>query len=337
MHMKTTSFDLEEERLKKEIGKRKAKTVLVQLPEGLKAEGPRLATIIEDAGALAIVSGDPCYGACDLGLVDAERLGVDLIVHYGHSPQTRQERMPTIYVEARAKVSVNKAVNEAIPLLKSWRDIGLVTTVQHVHKLDEAKELLLKAGKTVTIGNVGLTKYPGQVIGCDFSNAKSVLEKAESFLFVGGGRFHAIGIALATAKPTIVADPFEERAYPIHDEVRRVLNQRWASISEAKEAKNYGVLIGLKSGQRRIGEALKIREKIRRSGRRATLLALREITSDALMQFSNIEAFVNTACPRLSLENKSSFLKPTLSLNEALVMLGEMDWEELCRKGWFEN
>ena len=163
------------------------------------------------------------------------------------------------------------------------------------------------------------------------------LTKAESFLFVGGGRFHAIGIALATAKPTIVADPFEERAYPIHDEVRRVLKQRWASISEAKEAKNYGVLIGLKSGQRRIGEALKIREKIRRSGRRATLLALREITSDALMQFSNIEAFVNTACPRLSLENKSSFLKPTLSLNEALVMLGEMDWEELCRKGWFEN
>ncbi|NIO36125.1 hypothetical protein GTO27_00295, partial [Candidatus Bathyarchaeota archaeon] len=68
--------------------------------------------------------------ACDLGLVDAERLGVDLIVHYGHSPQIRQERMPTIYVEARAKVSVKKAVNKAIPLLKSWRDIGLVTTVQ---------------------------------------------------------------------------------------------------------------------------------------------------------------------------------------------------------------
>ncbi|NIO36126.1 hypothetical protein GTO27_00300, partial [Candidatus Bathyarchaeota archaeon] len=127
----------------------------------------------------------------------------------------------------------------------------------------------------------------GQVIGCDFSNAKSVSEEVESFLFVGGGRFHAIGIALATAKPTVVADPFEERAYPIHNEVRRVLNQRWASISEAKEAKNYGVLIGLKSGQRRIGEALKIREKIGRSGRAATLLALREITSDALMQFSD--------------------------------------------------
>jgi len=331
------SFDLEEEKLKKEISKRKAKTVLLQLPEGLKAEAPRLATIIEEAEALAIVSADPCYGACDLALPDAESLGADLIVHYGHSPQIKQEGMPTVYMEARAKISVKEAVKKAIPLLEPWNKIGLVTTVQHVHKLKEAKNLLLKIGKTIAIGDAGLVKYAGQVIGCDFSNAKSVSKEAEAFLFVGGGRFHAIGVALATAKPTIVADPYEKRAYPIHDEVQRILKQRWASISEAKGAESFGVLIGLKSGQKRIKEALKIKEKLQKSGRKATLLALREITSNALMQFPNIEAFVNTACPRLSLDDTPSFLKPILSLNEALVMLGEMDWEELCRKGWFEN
>jgi 2-(3-amino-3-carboxypropyl)histidine synthase len=335
--MKTTSFDLEEKRLKKEISKGTAKIVLVQLPEGLKAEGPRLATLIEDAGALAIVSADPCYGACDLALPDAESLCADLIVHYGHSSQTKQERVPTIYMEARAKISVKAAVKKAIPLLEPWSNIGLVTTVQHVHKLDEAKILLLEAGKTVAIGDAGLVKHPGQVIGCNFSNAQSVSEEVEAFLFVGGGRFHAIGVALATAKPTIIADPYEKRAYSIHDEVPRILKQRWASISEAKGAENFGVLIGLKSGQKRVREAVKIKEKLQKSGRKATLLALREITSNALMQFPNIDAFVNTACPRLSLDDTPSFLKPILSLNEALVMLGEMDWEELCRKGWFEN
>jgi 2-(3-amino-3-carboxypropyl)histidine synthase len=335
--MKTTSFDLEEKRLKKEISKGTAKIVLVQLPEGLKAEGPRLATLIEDAGALAIVSADPCYGACDLALPDAESLCADLIVHYGHSSQTKQERVPTIYMEARAKISVKAAVKKAIPLLEPWSNIGLVTTVQHVHKLDEAKILLLEAGKTVAIGDAGLVKHPGQVIGCNFSNAQSVSEEVEAFLFVGGGRFHAIGVALATAKPTIIADPYEKRAYSIHDEVPRILKQRWASISEAKGAENFGVLIGLKSGQNRVREAVKIKEKLQKSGRKATLLAIREITSNALMQFPNIDAFVNTACPRLSLDDTPSFLKPILSLNEALVMLGEMDWEELCRKGWFEN
>ena len=335
--MKTTSFDLEEKRLKKEISKGTAKIVLVQLPEGLKAEGPRLATLIEDAGALAIVSADPCYGACDLALPDAESLCADLIVHYGHSSQTKQERVPTIYMEARAKISVKAAVKKAIPLLEPWSNIGLVTTVQHVHKLDEAKILLLKAGKTVAIGDAGLVKHPGQVIGCNFSNAQSVSEEVEAFLFVGGGRFHAIGVALATAKPTIIADPYEKRAYSIHDEVPRILKQRWASISEAKGAENFGVLIGLKSGQNRVREAVKIKEELQKSGRKATLLALREITSNALIQFPNIDTFVNTACPRLSLDDTPNFLKPILSLNEALVMLGEMDWEELCRKGWFEN
>jgi len=335
--MKTMSFDLEEKRLKKEISKRKAKTILIQLPEGLKAEGPRLATIIEDVGALAIVSADPCYGACDLALPDAESLGADLLIHYGHSPQIKQEGVPTIYMEAKAKISVKEAVKKAIPLLEPWSNIGLVTTVQHVHKLKEAKNLLLKAEKTVAIGDAGLVKYPGQVIGCDFSNAKSVSKETEAFLFVGGGRFHAIGVALATAKPTIIADPYEKRAYPIHDEAKRILKQRWASISEAKGAENFGVLIGLKSGQKRIKEAMKIKEKLQKNGRKATLLALREVTSNALMQFPNIDAFVNTACPRISLDDTPSFLKPILSLNETLVMLGEMDWEQLCREGWFEN
>jgi 2-(3-amino-3-carboxypropyl)histidine synthase len=331
--MKRT-FDLEETRLRKEISKRGAKLILIQLPEGLKAEGPHIATIAEEAGALAIISADPCYGACDLALADAESLGADLIVHYGHSPQINQERVPTIYIEARAKINVKGAINKAIPLLKHWSNIGLVTTVQHIHTLHEAKELLLKAGKTVAIGDAGQAKYAGQVIGCDYSNAKSISKEVDAFLFIGGGRFHAIGVVLATAKPTIIADPYEKRAYPIHDEVKRILKQRWASISEAKEAEKFGVLIGLKSGQKKVEEAMEAKKKLEKSGKKATLLALREVTPEALTQFS-VDAFVNTTCPRISLDDASRFPKPVLTFEEMLVMVGEMSWEELCGKGWF--
>jgi len=329
------AFDLEETRLRKEITKRGAKLILIQLPEGLKTEGPRLAAIAEEAGALAIVSADPCYGACDLALADAESLGADLIVHYGHSPQIKQERVPTIYIEVRAKINVKEAVKKAISLLKHWNSIGLVTTVQHVNRLNEAKELLLKAGKTVAIGDAGQAKYAGQVTGCDYSNAKSILKEVDAFLFIGGGRFHAIGVALATAKPTIIADPYEKRAYSIHDEVQRILKQRWANISEAKKAERFGILIGLKSGQKRVEEAMEAKEKLEKSGKKATLLALREVTPEALMQFPHVEAFVNTACPRISLDDASRFPKPLLTLEETLVVVGETGWEELCGKGWF--
>jgi 2-(3-amino-3-carboxypropyl)histidine synthase len=331
------TFDLEEERLREEVSRRGAKRVLIQLPEGLKAVGPRLAALAEKAGAVAIVSADPCYGACDLATLDAESLGADLIVHYGHSEMVKQERVPTIYLEARARVSVEGAVKKAVPYLKPWTSIGLITTVQHIHALDEARKGLLKAGKAVAIGDAGQVKHAGQVTGCDYSNAKAVSNDVEAFLFVGGGKFHAIGATLATGKPTIIADPYEKRAYAIDNVVQRILKQRWASICEAKKAETLGVLIGLKIGQKRVEEAMKLKEEWERGGRKAILLALKEISPEALMQFPGIDAFVNTACPRVSLDDASRFLKPVVTFNEALVLLGRMDWEELCRRGWFES
>jgi len=335
--METKTFDLEEKRLEEEMKKREAKRVLIQLPEGLKTEGSRLASIIERAGATAIISADPCYGACDLATLDAENLGVDLVVHYGHSPWAKEAQTRVVYVEARAKISPKTAVRKAIPLLKEWSKIGLVTTVQHVHTLEEAKKLLLKFGKTVAIGDAGHVKYAGQVTGCDYTNAKSVSKEVEAFLLIGGGRFHAIGLALATAKPTIVADPYEERAYNVDEEVRKIINERWGSISEAKDAKKFGVLIGLKSGQRRLELAMAMKEKLEKNGRNATLFALREITPEALLQFPHVDAFVNTACPRVSIDDGARFRRPVLTSNEILVALGEMSWEQLCKKGWFES
>lgn len=331
------SFDLEENRLKEEIEKRKPKIVLLQLPEGLKPAAPSLASIVEEAGALPIVSSDPCYGACDLPISEAKLLGADLIVHYGHTPMTLNTDISIVYMEARAKIGFKETLAEALPHLESWNKIGLVTTVQHIQQLNEAKKLLEAAGKTVFVADADPAKHAGQVIGCDFVNAQSVSDSVEAFVFVGGGRFHAIGVALATGKPTVIADPYEKMAYPIHDQVRRVIMQRWGNLSAAKEAKTFGVLVILKSGQMRLSAALDIKEKLEQNGLKATLLALREVTPNAFMQFPSIDAFVNTACPRLSLDDAPHFGKPLLYLNEALVLLGEMTWEELLRNGWFGN
>lgn len=335
--METATYNLEEKRLREEIIKREAKRVLIQLPEGLKHKGLHLALLVEETGALAIVSADPCYGACDLATSEARSLNADLIVHYGHTEMMKQEGVSTIYIEARANIDVEDAVRKAIPCLKNWKRVGLTTTVQHVHQINKARELLLETGKTVAIGDLGRVKYAGQVIGCDYSNAKSISKDVDALLFVGGGRFHALGVALATMKPTIIADPYEKTAFSLEGEAKKMLKQRWANISEAKKAENFGVLIGLKTGQQRLTEAIKIKEKFETMGKKALLLALKEITPQALMAYPTIDAFVNTACPRLALDNVSKFRKPFINLSEALVVLGEMSWEELWEKGWFGN
>jgi 2-(3-amino-3-carboxypropyl)histidine synthase len=330
-------FDLEEERVKQEILKLGAKRVLIQLPEGLKQAAPQLAKIVEKAGALPIVSADPCYGACDLATTDAENLGVDMTIHYGHSKMVKYERVPTVYVEARATVNVNDVAQKALPLLQKWQRIGLATTVQHVQTLDVVRELLTRAGKTVIIGDAGHLNYPGQVIGCNYSNARSIAKDVEAFLFIGGGQFHALGVALSTSKPTIVADPYAGTALSIDKEAEKIVKQRWAIIEEARKATTLAVLVGLKPGQKRLEEALEVKKKLEDKGKTAFLIAAEEVTPEALMEFPTIDAYVNTACPRISFDDASRFKKPVLTVNEALVVIGALSWEELCRRGLLES
>ena len=330
-------FDFEEERIKQEITKVGAKRVLLQLPEGLKPEGPRLAKIVEKNGALPIISADPCYGACDVAVNEAESLGVDLIVHFGHSKLLTHERVPTIYIEARATMPVDKAVDQALPLLSKYVKIGLATSLQHLQVLNEVREILVRAGKTVIIGDSGQMNYAGQVSGCNYSNVRSIADEVDAFLFVGGGLFHALGVALSASKPTVVADPYDNRAFSVDDEAQKIIKQRWVSIEEARRARTFGVIIGLKPGQKRVDEALKIKDLAQKHGDAAYLLAAREITAETLLEFPSVDAYVNTACPRISLDASGKFSKPVLTANEFMVAIGESSWENMLKKGLFES
>jgi len=331
--MQKDVFELEEKRLEEEIKSRGARRVLLQLPNGLKPNGPRLAEVIERTGATAIISGDPCYGACDIAIAEAQELGVDLIIHYGHTMMLEHVEIPIVYFEAHAKISVKKVVKKAVELLKPWKRIGLVTTIQHIENLDEARDILSSAGKEIYIGKASDALYPGQVLGCNYLNAKSIASDVEAFLFLGGGRFHPLGLALATMKPVVAADPFEEKAYSLDVDARRMLRKRWAGIEEARKAEIYGVIVGLKPGQKRLEAAFEVREALRRKGKKAYLLALREITATSLAQFPLFEAYINTACPRISLDEPSIFPRPVLTLKEAYVMLGKIKWESLLNEG----
>lgn len=331
------SFDLEEERVKQEILKTGAKKVLIQLPEGLKPKALHISKIIEETGALPIVSANPCYGACDLSTDEAEILNADLIIHYGHSKLMKHERVPTVYIEARATLDVNPAMDKALPMLEKWRRIGLTATVQHVQTLDEVREKLIRAGKTVVIGDTRQLSYPGQVIGCNYSNAKSVEKDVDAFLVVGGGRFHALGVALSTSKPTIAADPYDQTAFSVDKEAEKIFKQRWGSIAEAKKAKALAILVGLKTGQKRLEQALELKQELEEDGRSAYIFAVREITPERLLEFPSVDVFINTACPRISLDDAAKFKKPVLTINETLAVIGKLSWEELCKKGLLEN
>ncbi|MFH1238156.1 MAG: diphthamide synthesis protein [archaeon] len=74
-------YELELDRIVSEIKMKKAKTVLLQLPDGLKPWGPMISDYLEEkTNAKISIWLGACFGACDLPNSDA-----DLIVQFGHA------------------------------------------------------------------------------------------------------------------------------------------------------------------------------------------------------------------------------------------------------------
>lgn len=298
------------------IKSRNVKTVGLQFPEGLKRQGPALAKKIEElSGALVIVSGDPCYGACDVddGLLEM----VDVLFHFGHSRISDDDRV--VFMEYYHDVDVEQAVMNALPLLGS--KVGVVTTVQHIHKLGDIVKILVEADKepVVSKGDSRIA-YPGQVLGCNFS---AVPDGVDSILFVGTGNFHPMGIRLAHKVPVVAADPFTGEARLV--DIDKIMKQRYAVMAKAIDAKKWGIIVGIKSGQRRLDLAKKLKE----IAGDAVLISIREITPDRLLNFK-VDAFVSTACPRIAIDEAGRFPAPVLTPVEFEIIKGLRDWEDLA-------
>jgi len=76
-----SKYELELERIVNEIKKQKAKTVLLQLPEGFKPWGLSITSYLEEKTSAEIrIWLGSCFGACDLPKSNA-----DLIVQFGHA------------------------------------------------------------------------------------------------------------------------------------------------------------------------------------------------------------------------------------------------------------
>jgi 2-(3-amino-3-carboxypropyl)histidine synthase len=298
------------------IRSRSVKTVGLQFPEGLKRQGPALAREIEEkSGVLVIISGDPCYGACDID--DALLDMVDVLFHFGHSRISDDDRI--VFMEYYHDVEVERAVTSALPLL--GQKVGVVMTVQHIHKLDDIANVLRNAGKEPIISKGdSRIAYPGQVLGCNFS---AVPAGVDSILFIGTGNFHTMGMRLAHNVPVVAADPFTGEARLV--DVDKIMKQRYAIMAKAMDAKKWGIIVGMKSGQQRLALAKRLKD----IAGDAVLISIKEITPDRLLNFK-VDAYVSTACPRIAIDDAGRFPAPVLTPVEFEMVKGLRSWEELA-------
>ena len=331
--MKIPGYTIELEDASRKINSEGCKRVVLQVPEGLKIHFQKFVDFLEkNTSADIILSGDPCFGACDIGHYEFKDLDIDLIVQIGHVPipNIKEYYIPMIFINAKADLSIKKVIEKAIPSING-KQVGLVTNAQHGDFLGEAKKILEKNGFDVEIGyGYGRINFEGQVLGCNFSAATSIKDEIDLFLFIGSGTFHPLGLMLSTGKSVIACDPYTNKVSykELEDMKDIILRQRYGAITRSHDAKVFGILIGTKKGQQRIDLANEIKEKLASKNKKSYLFALNHFSPSNIESYRNIDCFVSTACPRIAIDDYMQYKTPIITPIELDIVLGFKKWED---------
>jgi 2-(3-amino-3-carboxypropyl)histidine synthase len=296
------------------LNRLKARRVFIQVPEGLKTRVLGFSRALEKSGLKTFISLEPCFGACDLRDREARALGCDALLHVGHSDYGLKTALPVIYEEYRIDFDPVPLLRKHLPELKPYRRIGLATTLQYLPGLALASAFLKSQGKKILLGSPTRARHPGQILGCDYSAAKSLEPSVDCFLFLGTGTFHPLGLALEVEKPVLFLDFESTELMDMAQEKANLQKLRYAHIAKASEARSFGILVSTKPGQAHPRQAEQAKEKLESLGRRAWILVFDQLTPDKLLGLQ-VEALVNTACPRIR-EDAKQFKKPIISLED---------------------
>lgn len=305
----------------------KAKRVALQMPEGLLIFSSVIAEIVERfTDADTVIMGDVTYGACCVDDFTAKALGADLLVHYGHScliPVDQTTGIKVLYVFVDIKIDSVHFINSVKHNFTTGTHLALISTIQFVASLHAAAKELRESGYDVTIPQTRPLS-PGEVLGC---TAPKLPSGTQVLLYLGDGRFHLE--AAMIANPTVRAykyDPYDKKFTEETYDHREMRKNRYLAIQRAKGAKTFGLILGTlgRQGSTKVLEYLK--QRLQRHGKQSVIILMSEIFPQKLKLFGQVDAFVQVACPRLSIDWGVAFEKPLLTPYELSVVLGDAKW-----------
>ncbi len=203
--------------------------------------------------------------------------------------------------------------------------LGLVSTIQFVATLQSiASELEDSHQFEVTVPQAKPLS-PGEILGC---TSPPGIKNVDVLIYLGDGRFHLESAMIAN--PDLEAyryDPYSKvfsREYYDHQLMK---TNRSAQIEQAAKGKTWGLILGTLGRQGHPVVMSHLEEKIVASGRQVVKLLLSEIFPQKLaLMDQEVDAWVQIACPRLSIDWGMAFSKPLLTPFEASVALKSVQW-----------
>lgn len=327
-------LDFEKEKLLRELKKRKPKKVLVQLAEGIKQNAFEISKEIESLGIEVVFSGESAWGGCAIAVKEAQILNADLIVHFGHAKfiDTPKDSPEILYIEVKDHLNLKPILEKSLRKLEKLKKIGLSYSVQHKDDIEDVKKFYEDNGKEVLLSKkVGLVEYEGHIVGCQYRGLQVIEKNVDAFVILGN-QFHSMGAALSVEKPVILVDVYNNDVRSMEGIREKILKQRIASVEKFREARNVGIIVEIKPGQQ-FGSPKYLVDKLKENGKNPIVITMDEMTPDKIMNFYNVDAFIELACPRIAIDDFAKYHKPIITFKEALIGLGIKSWDETLKIG----
>jgi 2-(3-amino-3-carboxypropyl)histidine synthase len=309
------------------IQKGNFKRIALQMPEGLLMYACLISDIFLTFGGVedVVIMGDVTYGACCIDDFTAVALGCDFMIHYAHScliPIDITCGIKVLYVFVDIAIDTRHVIDTLRLNFKPGTTIALVATVQFIASLHQIKKEL-ESDYTLIVPQAKPLSS-GEILGCT-----SPIVSAQLVIYIGDGRFHLESIMIHN--PDLKAyryDPYSKKftveGYD-HDEMKNI---RHGEIKKATNARHWGLILGTLGRQGSPKVYAHLQSRLDALGIPYTLVLMSEIFPSKLAQFKQIDAWVQTSCPRLSIDWGYAFGKPLLSPYEASVALGDVEWKE---------
>ncbi|KAM9713170.1 2-(3-amino-3-carboxypropyl)histidine synthase subunit 2 [Menidia menidia] len=315
--------------------------VALQFPDDLLGDSVAIAREIEKkCNAKTFILGDTSYGSCCVDEVAAEHAGADCIVHYGAACLSPSRRLPLLYVfERRAldREACAAAFRELYPDTESH--IVVLYDVNYSHAVGD-----LLAHLTPEYPNLVFSELVVEGEQCHISGQikrQSPSEQEEQEVFQFGRRFPLsgglsvadyamfyVGQEGATLRNFMMSwnrcafcsfDPASGVGRAESAGVNRALMRRYYAIERARDAGVVGVLVGTLGVADYLAIIRRLKEAVRRAGKKSYTFAMGKLNVPKLANFLEIDVFVLVACPENSLLDHSGFYRPVVTPYEMEV------------------
>lgn len=207
---------------------------------------------------------------------------------------------------------------------KAGSELYLVSTIQFVAALQSIHQVL-KGEYNITIPQ-SHPLSPGEILGC---TSPKIPTEGGNIIYLGDGRFHLESIMIANPSvPSYQYNPYSKVFSREHYDHSKMKENRWEAILKASKAKCFGLILGTlgRQGSPKIMDYLK--NVFTKAGISYIVVLLSEIFPEKLKLFREVDAWVQVACPRLSIDWGTAFEKPLLTPYEASVALNLISWND---------